>query len=586
MVSKSKITKVEELKISEKLRAAKEQVSQLQKAAVDAGYKPDHKVDPGDPFPLDLLPEGLRDYISESARASGVDPRMVALPVMVAAAAAIGTTRRIEVKRGWCEPGVLWGSVIAKSGSVKSAGIDQAKILLEPHEEQWRAEYREAMEKYDEDHAEYEKKFSAWRKNEDPFAKPPKEPEKPIERRLQIDDSTLESLAPLLQENPRGLLCLIDELKGWFDAMGIYSKGGAGGGRDQSRWLQLHGCRTWRYDRKTDRQRIAIPYASAWVCGTIQPLIMAAAMSDDRRSSGLLARILLVWPVPSPKAWTEDEVDPATEERAAAIITKLLSLKHGEALPTSAPKPIDLELSKPARQRAKAFVNRHGWESFDHGDTSEDLAAAWSKLEGYAFRFALIIHLVKWADGDQTCHHEGAIGADSLESGIELARWFAAETERVYAGLAITNDVTPGALTDHPSRLAEWLASREGEVTERVAGRGLARYRGDDGAKLLAEDLRVLQARGLVVKENTPKTCVIRITGGDSCDSDTSSQNAGENAKPSPEGGRSVTDAENPAATLADPLSDTSGEITGETTQPSLSQASPVEKPRRRRRLS
>jgi hypothetical protein len=579
MPSKLKILKVDELKFSEEIRAAKERLSQLQKAAADAGCKPEHKVDPGDPFPLDLLPEGLRDYISESARASGVDPRMVALPVLVAAAAAIGTTRRIEVKRGWCEPGVLWGSVIAKSGSVKSAGIDQAKSLLEPHEEQWRAEYYEAMEIYSEDHADYEKKFSAWRKNDDPLAKAPKEPEKPTERRLMIDDSTLESMAPLLQENPRGLLCLVDEFKGWFDSMGLYSKGGGGGGRDQSRWLQLHGCRTWRYDRKTDRQRIAIPYASAWVCGTIQPWIMAAAMSDDRRSSGLLARILLVWPVPSPKAWTDDEVDTATEERAAAIIAKLLGLTHSES------KPIDLQLSKLARQRAKAFVDRHGSESFDHGDTSEDLAAAWSKLEGYAFRFALIIHLVKWADGDQKCHHEGDIGLDSLESGIELARWFAAETERVYAGLAITSEATPGALTDHSSRLAEWLVSRGGEAKERDVRRGLTRYRGEDGARLFAEDLRVLEAKGLVVKENTPKTCVIRIIGGDSCDSDTLLQNPGENAKPSLEGGRSVTDAENPAATLAYPLGDTSGEITGETTQPSLSQASPVEKPRRRRRL-
>jgi len=108
-----------------------------------------------------------------------------------------------------------------------------------------------------------------------------------------------------------------------------------------------------------------------------------------------------------------------------------------------------------------AFVDEWGGVTFDAGEESDDLAAAFSKIEAYAARLALIHHLVlRAAPGGAGLPAE--VGLDSLEAGITLARWFAAETERVYAALA--EDETTGRLR----ALADRVRALGGRVTVRA----------------------------------------------------------------------------------------------------------------------
>ena len=50
------------------------------------------------------------------------------------------------------------------------------------------------------------------------------------------------------------------------------------------------------------------------------------------------------------------------------------------------------------------------------------MCAAWSKIEGYAPRLALVIHLVKWANGEIPPDQENLIDADSMQAGRYSAR--------------------------------------------------------------------------------------------------------------------------------------------------------------------
>ncbi len=100
-------------------------------------------------------------------------------------------------------------------------------------------------------------------------------------------------------------------------------------------------------------------------------------------------------------------------------------------------------------------MNEHGREQarLDH----EDLEAAWSKLEGYAARLALVLHLARWAtDPRVSLNH---IDADSMAAGIDLARWFGREARRVYAGISLNDD-------EHASqRLVDLIRSMPGART-------------------------------------------------------------------------------------------------------------------------
>jgi hypothetical protein len=128
-------------------------------------------------------------------------------------------------------------------------------------------------------------------------------------------------------------------------------------------------------------------------------------------------------------------------------------------------------------------VNEWGQLTFQAGEEDDDLAAAFSKIEAYAARFALIHHVVTHLEGVHT-HDSGAVGLNSLEAGITLARWFANETERVYSALV------EDAETRRLRELAERVREAGGRMTTRELQKTNSRkYRTADAAERDLESL-------------------------------------------------------------------------------------------------
>ncbi len=86
------------------------------------------------PFPTDTLPEPMRGFVVAGAKAMGCDTSYFALPMLTSVAAAIGNTRRIQLKRGWTEPAILWTAIVGDSG-----------IRLEAHGDRLRYSPRSAV---------------------------------------------------------------------------------------------------------------------------------------------------------------------------------------------------------------------------------------------------------------------------------------------------------------------------------------------------------------------------------------------------------------------------------------------------------
>ncbi|MGB7324510.1 MAG: DUF3987 domain-containing protein [Rubripirellula sp.] len=519
-----------------------------------------------EPFPVDLLPSVVRNYVVEGAESCYADPSIVALPILVTLAACIGTTRKIAPKRAWTAPAILWGAVVARSGSVKSSGYDLCLALLSGDEDRNAAEQEEAEKLFKIAEAEHRKAMSTWTRSKCD-APPPDAPETPVGHRFVVDDQTLESLVPLMKENPRGLYQLTDELRGFFDGMGAYSANGSGG-KDEARWLAVFDGRPFNVDRKQNRERYYIRQTAVSVAGTIQPGVLAGVFSPDRVTSGMLARLLLVAPAKRAKQWTEGELSETTRLAMLRVIDRLKELDHEIA--DGFAKPIVLPLTEEAKQRFIPFVNSHGIETMEHCDA---LAAAWSKLEGYALRFALVDHLTRWAAGDQSCDPDGCVGIKSIEAGIELSRWFANEAERVYAVIGVTTEEREDGKDRDADRLAEWLAFRGGSATEREISRGPRRYRSRDNEHHIEADCIALISAGHAKWDVSRKTRrIVLIDPGDSGDGDTSYENTDEPPEVSPNDAASVA---NDPATPAEPVGDTSAKNTGKKSQVSPSPVSP-----------
>ena len=107
-----------------------------------------------------------------------------------------------------------------------------------------------------------------------------------------------------------------------------------------------------------------------------------------------------------------------------------------------------------------AFYDEH---AIEQAELSGDEAAAWSKLEGYAARLALVVHLTRWAADDPTLRDPAQVDEASIAAGVVLARWFGGEARRVYAILSESDD-------DRDTRRLVGLIRRKGG---NVSGREL-----------------------------------------------------------------------------------------------------------------
>lgn len=418
------------------------------------------------PFPLDALPEPVRGYVIEAARAIGCDPCYVALPMLAGLAAAIGNTHWIELKRAWTEPPILWCATVGESGTAKSPAMEAALRPVKERQRRAMKEHERAVKEWEAEFARWEVEHAAWKKSaaKGDAGEPPMSPEKPVCQRTWTDDTTTEALVVRLQENPRGLLMIRDELAGWF-SFDRYA-GGKGGG-DAARWLEVFGGRALIVDRKGSGTEY-VPRASVSIAGGIQPEVLRRSLGQKNRDNGLAARLLFAMPPRQPKRWTEDDVSEQTEAALAAVFDRLYALES-DTDPEGDPRPRLIRMDADAKRVCVRFVNEHGAQQ---AKRIGDEAAAWSKLEGYAARFALVLHLARVAADDPTITDAALVDEASITAGVVLVRWFAHEVERVYALLSGDEEAR------EQTHLLEWIEGRGGSVTVRELTKGMRQYRG------------------------------------------------------------------------------------------------------------
>ena len=413
------------------------------------------------PYPVDVLPDPLRGFIAAGAESIGCEPSYLALPLLTAAGAAIGTTRRLVLKRGWAACPILWTAIVGESGTSKSPAF---RLVMRPVRERQRRvmeEHAEAVREHGSDLARYDRDYTTWKRNKGD-SDPPEKPEQPPAARYIVSDTTVEALAPILLVNPRGVILARDELNGWLGSFDRYAKGGKGGG-DSAHWLSAYNAESIIVDRKTGTPRtLFVPAAAVSVCGGIQPGILHRALGIEHRESGLAARLLVTCPPRRPKRWTERDIDEATEH-IEVMLDRLYSLQPDYA-DDGSPRPVAIGMSSDAKRIWLQHFKRHAAEQVD---LCGELAAAWSKLEEIPARLALILHYAQWRPGDPD-----QVDARTMAAAVALTDWHKHETRRVYAMLGESDEQAEAR------RLVEWIDGRRGAVTSRELQQGPRRYRG------------------------------------------------------------------------------------------------------------
>lgn len=421
-------------------------------------------IDRFEPFPVDALPEPVRSFVIAGAKSIGCDPCYLAAFVLAVLASAIGNSRCLRLKRGWTVPAILWLAIIGESGSSKSPAYKLAKGLIDKRHERSIREYKQAVKDHEQALLQYEKQRDAWKKSKGD-GEPPETPVPPVPKRYMVNDATAEALAPILAENPRGVLDAFDELRGWLGSFDQYR---SGKGADVARWLSMYNGEGFTIDRKTGFPRtIFVRRNAVSIMGGIQPGILRIALSKENRAAGLAARLLVVHPPRKSKRWTEAVIDGAVETSMTAVVDRLYELsmiedEEGELL------PLVINPTDEAKQQFIAYYNAHNEEQ---SELDGDLAAAWSKLEEVAARLALIIHYCREVSDEPGLPRPVAVDAESMRRAIALTEWFKREARRVYAML----DETDGDLQRR--KLVEWIERHDGSTTARELQMGPRQFR-------------------------------------------------------------------------------------------------------------
>jgi hypothetical protein len=397
------------------------------------------------PFPVDLLPEVVRDYVVQQAEAIRVDVAMIAPAVLATLGGAIGTTRAVMIKKGWHEFPVLWVAIVCDSGAAKSPSLSAAtdgivkRQASEFHKHQKAAvAYEQAMLAHKLEVKKAEKEGKA----------PPEEPQKPRLRHTFTSDSTVEALAKLLNENPRGLVMILDELAAFFLRMNQYKSGGKGA--DREAYLSMYSCKPLKVDRKGDGSTfINRPLLS--IVGAATPEAFRRCLSGDgNEENGLAARFQIVNPPRDLRQWSTAEVSEAVANAFDRRVNDLLDLV-GELKPFQPDEPVFIGMNAQAQKLYRDWFNAHNGEAVA---LRGPLAASWSKLEAVAVRLALILALAENPEA-------GRVDSQAMERAIGLTDWFKSELIRWYDAQKESRQES------ELHRLVLWVKAQGGEVTGR-----------------------------------------------------------------------------------------------------------------------
>jgi hypothetical protein len=431
---------------------------------------------PVEPFPLDVLPLPARDLAEAAAEAIGCPVDFPAVAILAAASGTIGQSTSLFIKPGYFASASLYVGLVGSPSSGKSPALRAALAPV------WSIS-----------HSMYE----TWRPQMDAWkaAKPEQRGPEPILQRIASTDPTTEALGPILAKNPRGLIVTPDEMTKWVLSMDQY-KGGKGGDRPfyLSTWNGEPVC----IDRaKHMAEPIVVPHPFLTVVGGMTQDMLSTLPEGRGRDDGFMARLLFAYPDRLvARRYSEqgipDYVAAEWERVALALRQRDMRIDNGK------PAPAVARMTPDALRAWSEWCQAHYVEQ-EADDFPESLEGPWGKLEAYAARLGLILHLMDLAsDPTRPADDLPELPERTIEAAFRLIAYFKAHARRVYAAIGGKHD--DGG--EDVRCIVRWLRRGDRtEFSERDLTRNLRRFRNDP---TLADSLGWMTEHNLIQPREAP----------------------------------------------------------------------------------
>jgi len=392
----------------------------------DAGHRL-RELSEAPPFPVEVLPEPCRRLVAEGAASIVCPPEFLAVPLLVALGSAIGTSRVVRLKGGWTESAAVYAAIVALPGKKKTPALKVATEAARAKQGDYRQEHREAKEDYEAEVRQWEVDKKAAAKEGEPAPEPP---DKPAMKRTVVEDTTVEALAAVLEENPRGVLVTRDELSAFVRGMDQYKNHR---GTDRQFYLSAWSNSPVTVDRKNLEEPLFLLKPFVGVAGSIQPGVLSELTANRHgfEGDGFLDRFLFAYPEPMPSRWSDQEISAAAVMGVRRLYENILTKLELDYRENGDPEPRAVDLSGEARAKFREEAEALQEETEQPGFPNV-LRGPWSKLEAYLARLALVLAMARAVSAPTA---EERVELEDVEAAAALLRYFKAHARRAFLQL-------------------------------------------------------------------------------------------------------------------------------------------------------
>lgn len=358
---------------------------------------------------FDLIPDPLRRVAMDVSEAIGCDPLVPLFAGLSAISAAVDSRTRLELRPGFKVPPILWCMTIGDPADKKTPGSSPMFNVLRTLEAEDRPRFQQALQQYEALEARHEADKKAYLDAaKDPdlilsgqlphgYGDPPK---RPAPLRVVVQDVSSQKLVRIAADNPRGLLCYLDEMNSWVqkivDPRSIEAV---------STWTTAYESSYYKMDR-VGAGEIEVENYAVSMYGNIQPRVLTTnvnKMSED----GLLQRF-----IPVVLRGNMTRLGSPSRERQNSMGAYDMLVRTVFGLPA-----LTYTMSPEAEAKYVEFQKWYHTRLADERllKSNDVYLQAFGKLEGLAGRLVLMMHLM-------TSPFSITVGVESVDRAVQLVQ--------------------------------------------------------------------------------------------------------------------------------------------------------------------
>lgn len=363
-------------------------------------------------FPITAFPDKIQEIILNIARYENFNMEYLASLILSAIATAVGNSCQIRIKGEWKTSPMLYMILIGRPGLGKTPPLGYIYSPINERDDEMFEKYVKEWDSYQQTLASSKKKHS-----DDEETEHIKQPHLVT---TVISDFTPEAMLSIHQDNPRGIVLMVDEILSMFNSVKRYN---AKNNLIED-LLSAYSGQPLKIIRKTQLRPILIKKPCINVIGSIQTDVLDEIFCPEFMANGLLDRFLFVFPLNKKLSlWkkTKEQVElPDLKDQWRVIIKKIFSIPCRVDKETNMIDPLILPMTEEAESYFYDWYNDI-INKVNSIENDEDVESRMLKLNGHVARLALLFQIMKWATEDEELSF---VTLDSVKSAIQMLDYY------------------------------------------------------------------------------------------------------------------------------------------------------------------